>query len=88
MGAILPPSFTLITHIMIIKGGTPSPVKVNKGKNGYNVWVYKNSETHPDGVQRHHYKSLTTKGKFFSHDDALAVGWDYVENQSYAHCAA
>jgi len=73
---------------MIIKGGNPSPIKVNKGKHGYNVWVYKNSKMHPDGVIRHHYKTLTTHGKFFSREDATAVGWHYVETHSYDHCAS
>ena len=73
---------------MIIKGNNPAPFKVNKGMKGYNVWVYKSSETHPDGVIRHHYKCLTTKGKFFSHEDATAVAWHYIETNSYAHCAS
>ena len=73
---------------MIKKGGNPAPFKVNKGMKGYNVWVYKKSETHPDGIIRHHYKSLTTKGKFFSREDATAVAWHYIETHSYAHCAS
>ena len=72
---------------MIIKGGNPAPFKVNKGMKGFNVWVYVRSETHPDGVIRHRYKSLTTKGKYFSHQDATEVAWHYIENHSYAHCA-
>ena len=71
---------------MIIKGNNAVPFKVNKGMKGYNVWVYKNSsEVHPDGIIRHHYKSLTIKGKFFSRKDATEVAWDYIENNSYAH---
>jgi len=70
---------------MIIKGNNPSPVKVNKGMKGYNVWVYKNSTIPSDGIIRHHYKSLTIKGKFFSRKDATDVAWDYIENNSYAH---
>jgi hypothetical protein len=65
---------------MIRKGGNPCPVKVNKGMKGYNVWVYKTSYMHDDGVIRHQYKSLTTKGKFHSREDALAVGWHYVNS--------
>jgi hypothetical protein len=74
---------------MIIKGNNPSPFKVNKGTKGYNVWVYKTStNTNPDGVIRHHYKMLTTHGKYHSREDATAVAWHYIENHSYAHCAA
>ena len=71
---------------MIIKGNNHAPFKVNKGTKGYNVWVYKtSSETHPDGVIRHHYKMLTTHGKYHSREDATAVAWHYIENHSYAH---
>ena len=71
---------------MIIKGNNPAPFKVNKGMKGYNVWVYKNStQVHPDGIIRHHYKSLTIKGKYHSRRDATEVAWDYIENHSYAH---
>ena len=70
---------------MIIKGNNPAPYKVNKGMKGYNVWVYKNStQVHPDGIIRHHYKSLTIKGKYHSRRDATEVAWDYIENHSYA----
>ena len=70
---------------MIIKGNNPAPFKVNKGMKGYNVWVYKNStQVHPDGIIRHHYKSLTIKGKYHSRRDATEVAWDYIENHSYA----
>ena len=70
---------------MIIKGNNPAPFKVNKGMKGYNVWVYKNSTIPSDGIIRHHYKSLTIKGKYHSRRDATAVAWDYIENNSYAH---
>ena len=74
---------------MIIKGNNHAPFKVNKGTKGYNVWVYKTStNTNPDGVIRHHYKMLTTHGKYHSREDATAVAWHYIENHSYAHCAA
>jgi len=70
---------------MIKKGGCPSPVQVNKGLKGYNVWVYKNSQMGRDGVIRHHYKTLTAKGKYYRRDDAYCVGWDYITYQSFAH---
>lgn len=70
---------------MIKKGGCPSPVQVNKGMKGYNVWVYKNSQMGKDGVIRHHYKTLTAKGKYYRRDDAYCVGWDYITYQSFGH---
>jgi len=54
---------------------TPSPVVVNKGKHGYNCWVYvstiqKNQNTY------HKYKvAHTFKKKFVSREDALLYGW-------------
>jgi len=67
---------------MIKKGGNPSPVQVNLGTKGYNVWVYKNSTMHPDGVIRHHYKTLTAKGKYYDRATATEVGWHYINQQA------
>ena len=71
---------------MVKKGGNPSPVQVCKGLKGFNVWVYKNSETHPDGVIRHHYQTLTAKGKYFRKCDAHSVGWDYINSHNFSDC--
>tara|TARA_Y100000992_G_scaffold72292_1_gene45411 strand:+ start:786 stop:1004 length:219 start_codon:yes stop_codon:yes gene_type:complete len=71
---------------MIKKGGNPSPVQVCKGLKGFNVWVYKSSKMHPDGIIRHHYKTLTAKGKYFRKRDAHSVGWDYINSQTFSHC--
>ena len=67
---------------MIKKGGNPSPVQVRKGLKGYNVWVYKSSKMHTDGVIRHHYKILTAKGKYYRKCDAYSVGWDYIDSRT------
>jgi hypothetical protein len=52
----------------------------------FNVWVYKSSKKHPDGVIRHHYKTLTAKGKYFRKCDAHSVGWDYINSHNFSHC--
>jgi len=66
---------------MIKKGGNPSPVQVSEGLKGYNVWVYSKSKIGDDGVVRHHYKTLTAKGKYHYESDAYAVGWDYIDSR-------
>ena len=71
---------------MVKKGGNPSPVQVCEGLKGYNVWVYNNSETHPDGVIRPHYTPLTARGNYFRKCDASSVGWDYINSQNFSHC--
>ena len=54
---------------------TPSPVQVNKGKRGYNCWVYV-STIEKNGNTYHKYKvAHTFKKKFVSEEDALLYGW-------------
>ena len=67
---------------MIKKGGNPSPVQVRQGTKGFNVWVYNRSTFGADGIIRHHYKTLTARGKYYSRDVANEVGWHYINTQT------
>ena len=54
---------------------TPAPVVVNKGKHGYNCWVY-SSTIENNGNTYFKYKvAHTFKQKFVSREDALMYGW-------------
>jgi len=54
---------------------TPSPVQVNKGKRGYNCWVYV-STIEKNGSTYHKYKVAHNCGKkFVSEEDASLFGW-------------
>jgi len=57
---------------------TPSPVVVNKGKHGYNCWVY-SSRIQKNGNTYFKYTiAHTFKQKFVSREDALMYGWAKV----------
>jgi len=61
---------------------TPSPVIVNKGKHGYNCWVY-SSTIQKNGSTYHKYKvAHTFKKKFVSKKDALLYGWAKVNGHN------
>ena len=61
---------------------TPSPVVVNKGKHGYNCWVYV-STIKKNGNTYFKYKvAHTFKQKFVSSEDALMYGWAKVNGHN------
>jgi len=61
---------------------TPSPVLVNKGKHGYNCWVY-SSTIEKNGRTYHKYK-ITHKfsTKFVFEEDALLHGWAKINGHN------
>lgn len=81
MGRSLPlpvPIMTSVqTNLMLKKvsplKATPAPVVVNKGKHGYNCWVY-SSTIENNGNTYFKYK-VAHKLKFVSREDALMYGW-------------
>jgi hypothetical protein len=61
---------------------TPSPVIVNKGKHGYNCWVYvstvqKNQKTYHKYKVAHKFSK-----KFVSEEDALLYGWAKINGHN------
>lgn len=54
---------------------TPSPVVVNKGKHGYNCWVYVNTIQKNQNTYHKYKVAHTFKKKFVSEEDALLYGW-------------
>lgn len=61
---------------------TPSPVVVNKGKHGYNCWVYvstiqKNQNTYHKYKVAHKFSK-----KFVSEEDALMYGWAKINGHN------
>ena len=61
---------------------TPSTVVVNKGKHGYNCWVYSSTIQKNGSVYFKYKVAHTFKQKFVYKEDALLYGWAKVNGHS------